>query len=170
MDLLSDPSMKEIVLDFCKESRELFSELESILDDLEEDVTNSQKMEQFGQIIDRVMGAAKTIGASEISTLSELSKTIGYKASQINDAPLLEIVVAILFDTLEILNKIVNSLAAGKSETVKDLGSKTFVKRLNWLSDKFKNIERASVHYEEKAESSRLDQSSIDDLISSLGL
>ena len=57
-------------------------------------------MEQFGQIVDRVMGAAKSINAQEIGAFCELCKVIAYKASQTKDDRLLEVVVSILFDAL----------------------------------------------------------------------
>ena len=168
MNMLTDPDMKEIVLEFCEESKGLFQELEEILEVLEDDYTNAGKMEEFGQIIDRIMGAAKTMGANDIATLCELGKTIGYKASQTRNAPLLEIVVAILFDTIDILNKIINNIENGIVADIKDIGPQTFVKRLKWLSDKFKDIERSSVTMQESKQ--QLDQANIDDLMSSLGL
>ena len=67
MSLLNDPSMREIVIDFCDESDKLFDQLESHLENLESNPKNNMELEKFGQIIDRIMGAAKSIGASEIS-------------------------------------------------------------------------------------------------------
>ena len=68
MELIDDP---EIIEDFCKEALGLFDELEEILEDLEEDLEEDPSeaggLEKFGQIIDRVMGSAQTIGAEEIS-------------------------------------------------------------------------------------------------------
>jgi len=52
MSLLNDPSMKEVVDEFCTESSELFNQLEEILEDFEDDPTQTEKLENFGQIID----------------------------------------------------------------------------------------------------------------------
>lgn len=167
MGLLDDPSMKEIVIEFCDESLELLSELEACLEDLEADPTQTKKLEQFGQVIDRIMGAAKSVGADEVATFCELGKIIGYKSSQIGDPALLEVVVAILFDSHDLLVRMIDQIKTGKDNGLKSLNTQAFVTRLKWLQDKFKNIERASVSYKD---SSVLDQTSIDDLMSSLGL
>lgn len=167
MNILNDPSMKEIVDDFCEEADSLFDLLENSLTLLEEDPTNSKELEKFGQIIDRIMGAAKSIGATEIATFCELGKVIGYKSSQIKDIPLVEIVVAVLFDSLHMLRKMNQSLREGNDKSMNKLNTKAFVTRLNWLSEKFKDIERASCAIENNK---NLSQNSIDELMKSLGL
>lgn len=167
MSMLNDPSMKEIIIDFCKEAEDLFDQLEQSLEILEENPSKTAQLEQFGQIIDRIMGAAKSIGASEIATFCELGKTIGYKSSQINDIPLIEVVVAILFDTVHLLRKMITALKVGNDSSMANLNTKAFVTRLTWLSAKFKDIERSSVAIDKK---SNLSQASIDDLMKSLGL
>lgn len=165
---LKDPSMKEIVDEFCQESNNLISELQGLLELLEDDATQVQLLEKFGQVIDRIMGAAKTLGAEQIATFCDLGKTIGYKSSQINDQPLLEVVVAILCDATDLLEKMVVNLSAGQGETLKNLNTQAFATRLKWLSEKFKNIERGSVAFDH--DSTKVDQSEIDDLLESLGL
>ena len=166
-ELLNDPEMKEVVDDFCKESEDLFEQLEDVLEDLEDDPSDSAKLEQFGQTIDRVMGAAKSIGLEEIATFSELGKTIGYKSSQVEDMPLREVVIAILFDALDLLKKMVAALKKGNIEGMKDLNTKAFATRMKWLSDKFKNVERGSCEYDSEEKQS---QDEIDNLMESLGL
>ena len=165
MSMLNDPSMKEIIVDFCNEAEDLFNQLERSLELMEEDPSNTKELEKFGQIIDRIMGAAKSIGATEIATFCELGKVIGYKSSQIKDIPLIEVVVAILFDSLHMLRKMITALKEGNDKSMGQLNTKAFVTRLNWLSAKFKDIERASV-----AIDGNLSQNSIDDLMHSLGL
>ncbi len=167
MSMLNDPSMREIIIDFCKEAEELFDQLEQSLELLEEDPSNAPQLEKFGQVIDRIMGAAKSIGASEIATFCELGKVIGYKSSQVSDIPLIEVVVAVLFDTVHLLRKMIKALRDGNNEPMANLNTKAFVTRLNWLSAKFKDIERASVAMDKKG---NLSQGSIDDLMKSLGL
>ena len=126
---------------------------------------------KFGQIIDRVMGSAQTIGAEEISRFCELGKVIGYKSSQTTDLPLLNVVVAILFDAVDLLRGMVTSLQSGNSKTLNGLSTKAFATRLKWLSNKFQNIDRASVESDVKyKDNKKMSQSSIDDLMASLGL
>lgn len=165
MSLLNDPSMREIVIDFCDEADDLFQKLEESLSMLEDDPTLTSELEKFGQVIDRIMGAAKSIGATEIATFCELGKTIGYKSSQVKDIPLIEVVVAVLFDSLDILRKLNSSLRQGNNKSIESINTKAFVTRLKWLSEKFKGIDRASC-----AIDNNLNQDSIDDLMKSLGL
>lgn len=165
MNMLNDPSMREIVIDFCDESDKLFDQLEGHLNILESDPKNSRELENFGQVIDRIMGAAKSIGAEEIAKFCELGKLIGYKSSQITDAPLIEVVVGVLFDAVHMLRKMNQALRDGNDKCMNKLNTKAFGTRLTWLSNKFKDIERSSV-----AIDGNLNQNSIDDLMKSLGL
>jgi chemotaxis protein histidine kinase CheA len=167
MNMLNDPLMKEIIDDFCEEASSLFDLLEKSLNILEENPSNSKELEKFGQVIDRIMGVAKSIGATEIATFCELGKVIGYKSSQVKDVPLLEVVVAILFDSLDMLRKMNDSLKAGNDKSMNNLNTKAFVTRLKWLSEKFKDIERSSCAIEKDG---NLNQNSIDELMKSLGL
>lgn len=41
--------------------------------------------EQYGQQVDRIMGAAFTLSLSEIGELTKMGKELGYKASQVDD-------------------------------------------------------------------------------------
>ena len=166
MNIIDDPAMKEIVDDFCEEASLLFDLLEKSLNLLEENPNNTKELEVFGQVIDRIMGAAKSIGANEIATFCELGKLIGYKSSQIKDILLIEVVVAILFDSLDMLRKMNQSLKSGNNKTMNNLNTKVFVTRLKWLSEKFKDIERSSCAITDI----KMDQNSIDELMRSLGL
>jgi chemotaxis protein histidine kinase CheA len=167
MSMINDPSMKEIIIDFCDEAESLFDQLEHSLEQTEENPVNTKELEKFGQVIDRIMGAAKSIGANEVATFCELGKVIGYKSSQIKDIPLIEVVVAILFDSIHMLRKMVTALREGNERSMGQLNTKAFGTRLNWLSAKFKDIDRASCAIDDKG---TLSQNSIDDLMQSLGL
>lgn len=166
--MLQDPDMAEIVDDFCKESEQIYDDLEVMLEDYE-DNSDPKKLEEFGQVIDRVMGAAKSVDATQTGMYCELGKTISYKASQSMDKALLDIVVAVLFDTVEILQIMNKNIALEKVEKVSGINLDTFATRLRWLADKFKDIQRSSVSIgvEEK---NLGDQKSIDDLLADLGL
>lgn len=171
MTTLEDPNMNEIIKDFCEESQNIFDELEEILEDYEEQPSPSI-LETFGQTIDRVMGAAKSIEATYMGSFCELGKTISYKASQSKDNDLLNIAVSILFDNVEILKEVNKKILVDKTEKVETFNLEAFGTRLKWLADKFKDIERSSIEVNNagkilgKAE----DQKSIDDLLAELGL
>ncbi len=165
MTFINDPMMKEIVDDFCVEAESLFDQMEACIAKLEQNPLDTSELEKYGQMIDRIMGAGKSIGATEIATFCELGKVIGYKSSQIREVPLLEVVVAILGDTIDMLRKMIKALKLGDNKCLNKLNTKAFVTRLQWLSSKFKDIERSSC-----AIDGNLSQNSIDDLLSSLGL
>lgn len=167
MNDLKNPDLKEIVEEFCNESDELIDLLYSTLDDFEE-TSNVQALEQFGQIIDRIMGAAKSIGAQKTGQFSELGKVIGYKSSQTNDPQLLKITHAVLSDNVNIVETLLKNIRKTQEEKVDGINLDAFGSRLKWLSEKFKHIERASVAIEQKKP--KMDQSSIDDLLKNLGL
>lgn len=167
MSMLTDPDMIEVVEDFCKESGAIYEEIEEMLEDYE-DEPSPDKLEKFGQTIDRVMGAAKSIDAHQSGLYCELGKTISYKASQCEDKQLLDIVVAVLFDTVEILKSMNKNIIIEKEEKVDGVNVEAFASRLHWLANKFKNITRSSVAIDEEA--SGMEQKSIDDLLKDLGL
>ena len=142
--MLDDPEMKEVVVDFCQESLTEFEACEEILDGLEGDPTNASLFEQFGITVDRVMGAAKTLGAEQIGAYCELGKIIGYKASQVEDPSLQQVTVGVLMDAIELVSGITESLMTGK-EVNTEINTEKFLERLKWIGDKYKHIERASV-------------------------
>lgn len=173
--MLKDPDMEEIVIGFCDESDELVDKLEDILDEYEDDNTNTDLLSEFGQIIDRIMGAAKSIGAEKVGQYCELGKIVSYKSSQTNEMKLLDIVNAILSDTIDIVRSMILNIRTKKEETVDGISLEAFASRLKWLSEKFQHIDRASVAVKEEAGDTpdvQADnsQESIDKLLADLGL
>ena len=168
MNMLQDSEMVEVIDDFIAESSTIYDELDDILDDYE-DEPSAAKLEHFGQVIDRVMGAAKSVDANLTGTYCDLGKTISYKASQSMDQNLLDITLAVLFDTVEILKKMMDSIKKSRIEEVSDFNLEAFGSRLHWLAEKFKNIQRSSVAIAVEDETQN-DQKSIDELLADLGL
>jgi len=166
--------MKEIVDDFCKEGRKQITQLNEHLFNLEDDLSDKSQLEGFGQVIDRMMGAAKSLEISTMGTFCELGKAIGYKASQVEEESLVSIVVAVLIDTVEILDTLLGKLERGETLEIKEISTDAFISRLQWLNDKFKHIKRASVAIGTDAESGANKneslQDNIDDLLKQLGL
>ena len=169
MSELKNPDMKEIVEEFCNESDELIENLYSILDEFEES-ENPKELEKFGQIIDRIMGAAKSIGAMKTGQFSELGKIIGYKSSQTQDAQLLKITHAILSDNISIVESLLSNIRKTQEEKVDGINLEAFSSRMKWLSEKFKNIDRSSVAVPGQQPSTSQSQNQIDDLLKNLGL
>lgn len=162
----NDPAMNEIVVTFCSETENLLLALQNLLNLLEKDMSQIVLLENFGQIIDRIMGAAKSISATEIATICELGKEIGYKSSQTNDPQLIEIVVAVFFDTIELLSKLNADLKNNTFSKSNFEKTQTFITRLKWLSEKFKHVKRSSCDFD----SNKLNQETTDQLLKKLGV
>lgn len=150
--LLKDPDMAEAVDEFISESRELIESMENHLENFEDDPSNTSLLEKFGQEIDRIMGAAKSLGAETTGQICELGKIIGYKSSQTKDETLHQIVVAFLFDAVEVLQELIDSIEDKREEKIKSFNTDELIKRLIWLKDKFAHIDRASVSFEGEEE------------------
>ncbi len=145
---LNDPEMKELVVEFCNESDELLEELRDILDNFEDEPNETKYLEEFGQTIDRIMGAAQTMGVTDVGELCQMGKIIGYKASQSTQAALQEVTAGVLFDLCDFLEVLLVNVRESKENT--DLNYETFKNRLQWLAQKFNDIERSSCTIDEK--------------------
>lgn len=162
---INDPDMFEIVLEFCDESETLLEQCLNCLEEFEDDPTQTPFLEKYRQIIDRMMGAAATLGFNEIASLCEMGKIIGYKSSQGDQQALNEMACGILMDLTDLLEILVTNLKEKKNEHDFDIPS--FSSRLQWLADKFKHIERASCDFEAEDDEA-ISSSELDDLISGL--
>lgn len=143
---LKDPEMKEILDDFISESESLLEELNSVLEDIEDNPEQGEKLEEFGQIIDRMMGAAQTIGIEKIGHLCQMGKIIGYKAGQHNQPAMTEMTCGVLFDLVDLLENLLKEL---KEKQEANYDTSSFVSRLEWLAAKFSHIKRSSCTIEE---------------------
>lgn len=175
--------MDEILVEFKEESSELVEKLIDILDQAEDDYSQRSQLEEYGQIVDRIMGGAKSMemaldtgveGLDKIGKYADLCKAVGYKASQVDDnEQFYNVVVALLQDATEMLEEMIDALGTSKQKDVKDLLSNTFLDRLHWISGQFKEGLRASVatNAEKAAEAGQSnDQNDIDALLAQLGL
>lgn len=146
--------MEEILKEFGAESTNLIAQLNEILEQLEENATQSGLFEEFGQVVDRMMGTASTLSIDfdpghplhTIAKYCELCKIISYKSSQITNQPqLLTVVVALLLDATETLEKLVTAAVNQSQESLQDLVTKTFLERLHWIAGRFDKNLRATV-------------------------
>lgn len=145
---INDPDMKEIVIEFCDESDGLLEKLRDTLDDFEDDPSKGELLEEFGQTIDRIMGAAKTLGLNDLGQLCQMGKIIGYKGSQAKEQALKEVTGGVLFDLTDLLEVLLTNVREGKTEHEYNVDA--FKDRLQWLAGKLKHIERASCAFDEK--------------------
>lgn len=141
----------EILEGFQEEANQILSELEEVVERLE--AANASSMQNdlstFAQKIDRIMGAANTLGMEapnhlglqRIGRISELCKRLGYRAAELNLPPLMPIFAAFWADTLEVVSELVNSVE-NESECTKiaERFSPVLQKRLEWLSGRLAKI------------------------------
>lgn len=140
----------EIVQEFCLETKVLLNELEPLLEDLELDPANFKALENFGQIVDRIMGAAKTLEFHQMGIISEFCKTISYKSAQSQNTELVIIVVAFLFEAVENLNEMVENLKHNKPAELDPSTIKTLQSRLEFITVRLAHIQRSSVAINDK--------------------
>jgi chemotaxis protein histidine kinase CheA len=137
--------MDDILEEFCNDSRKIIAELELILEKLEDSPEQYILLESYGQKIDRIMGAAKSLGYDKIGSLSESSKIISYKAAQTKNINFIKIAVAILFDAVDAINEILENLVEKKTEIIDITRENTVFSRVKFITDRLTHIQRASV-------------------------
>jgi chemotaxis protein histidine kinase CheA len=166
----------EILKEFQGESKILIEKMNSILEESEGDPTQVQSLEEYGNNVDRIMGAAKSLALlvpadhliHKIADYAAICKAVGYKSSQIRDnEDFYNICVALLMDGTEVLEEMIDNLTTGESG-IKDLFTTTFLERLRWVSSVFGSEVRASVDVNKGQK--KLSQNEIDDLLKKLGL
>lgn len=166
----------EILKDFLVESKKLVQEAHDLLESVEGDMTQVQRLQDYGNAIDRIMGGAKSIAILAppdhslhlISDYSALCKAVGYKTSQIiENENFYNTCVALLLDATETLQGLLDN--TDKSSTdLKKMFESTFIDRVRWVSEKFSSDFNASVDAKGSA-GKKLAQSEIDDLMKKLG-
>lgn len=134
-----------ILKEFIQESKLLINESLDTLELVEGDPKEVQKLEVYGNTVDRIMGGAKNLAMLVDAThqmhfigdYCGLCKAVGYKSSQIkgND-DFLMICVALLLDATETLKEMINKLSVDRIAE-KNILSKTFLERLQWVSSQF---------------------------------
>lgn len=165
----------EILKDFTLESNIIIKESTSLLDKVEGEMVQAKRLQEYGNLVDRIMGAAKSIAAAApanhaihlVSDYAALCKSVGYKTSQIDDNEQFYIIcVALLQDATETLGKLLGNLDKSPEELRESI-SNAFIERLRWVSNKFSSDYNESVG--ESPGQQRLAQSEIDELMKKMG-
>lgn len=166
----------EIVKDFVDESKGLIHELVELLESIEGDYSQVNKLAEYGNKIDRIMGGAKSIAlllpedhaVHMIADYTGLCKAVGYKASQVkNNEQLYDIIVALLLDATETLDGMMSRLHISANDLKKSI-SNTFLERVRWVSDQLSDDLNASV--DTGASGGKMAQDEIDEMLRRLGL
>src|SRR4051812_22031931 len=92
---------KDILDGFKEEANQILKELDKVIESLELPHKDfpSQLLSEFSQKIDRIMGAAKTLGLEDphhmglkrISQISQICKALGYRAAEVKVLSLIPI-------------------------------------------------------------------------------
>lgn len=135
---------QELLDSFIEESDGLLSQLETIINKLEEEHKEypSQLILDFSQIVDRMMGGAQTLEMSEgehiglkaIGSISAICKKIGYHGATVNRFEFVPLLVAFWSDTVEVLDELLKNLKdSERSRVIVERSSTLLQKRLEWL-------------------------------------
>lgn len=166
----------EILRDFIHESKITIRDSTVLLDKVEGEMVQAKKLKDYGNLVDRIMGTAKSIGTLTdpdhaihlVGDYAALCKAVGYKASQIDDnEQFFNICVALLQDATETLDGLLDNLDKGRDELRKSF-SNTFFERLRWVSSKFSTDYNESVGTGGSGQK-KLEQGEIDNLLKKMG-
>lgn len=170
--------MDEIVVEFKEESKKLVDEMMEILEEVDGQYIHRFMLENYGQLVDRIMGGAKNLALvaekpdhiAKIGKYAELCKLVGYKSSQVQEEQLFTISVALLLDATEMLKDMLVHLETEKEVNIQGLLNNTFLNRLSWVATKFDESLRASVAVNKGVVTTKKSQDQIDVLLKQLGI
>ncbi len=164
---------KAIIDDFKSESLSLIEECIELLETAENDPSEVEKLSDFANRIDRVMGGAKSLALMApkdhplnlIGDYCAICKSVGYQGAKVqgNDE-LYNVIVALLLDAVEMTQTIFDKLDSTSTE-LKKLFTTTFLERLKWISFQFDELEK-----KRSGGKDRMEQNEIDALLKKLGL
>lgn len=162
---------KAILDDFIKESLILVDQCIELLETCEGDPSEVEKLNDFANRIDRVMGGAKSLALMLPAThpmhligdYCAICKSVGYQGAQIqNNDQLYDVTVALLLDAVEMIKTLFDKLDKSVEE-LKKVFSTTFLERLRWIAQRFEEIAK-------KKSPNRMQQNEIDELLKKLGM
>jgi len=162
---------KSILDDFVTESLNLVDQCIELLETIESDPSEVEKLSEFANRIDRVMGGAKSLALSVpaehalhlIGDYCAICKSVGYQgASIVNNDQLYNVTVALLLDAVEMVKTLFSKLDTGREE-LKKIFSMTFLERLKWISAQFDELDK-------KNGGDKMKQNEIDELLKKLGI
>jgi hypothetical protein len=162
---------KTILDDFTKESLILVDECIELLESIENDPSEVERLSDFANRIDRVMGGAKSLALIApadhplhlIGDYCAICKSVGYQGAGIqNNDQFFNIVVALLLDAVEMTKILFEKLDSSATE-LKKLFTTTFLERLKWISFQYDELAK-------KRTGQHMQQNEIDELLKKLGL
>jgi len=168
---MSEKLDNTILNDFIKESLILVDQCVELLESIEGSPSEVEKLNDFANRIDRVMGGAKSLALMLspqhpmhlIGDYCAVCKSVGYQGAKIqNNDQLYDVTIALLLDAVEMIKTLFNKLDSS-AEELKRIFSTTFLERLRWISQRFEEIAK-------KDSPNRMQQNEIDELLKKLGI
>jgi len=171
---------KKLIEDFQKESLNLIERMSLILEQCEDDIRLAPGLEEYGQLVDRIMGGSQSLVMGlesdlpiipvleQIGNYAGVCKAVGYKTSQLRDnEAFYSICVAFLMDATEVLQQMTEIIFSNSSTFE---FNQTFINRLKWVSEQFGGEFRSSVAVKQSNHGGRMNQNEIDELLKKLGI
>lgn len=164
---------KTILDDFVQESLSLVDKCIELLEEIEQTPSEVEKLSEFANLIDRVMGGAKSLAVgipSEnalhlIGDYCAICKSVGYQGAKVKgNEQLFSVTVALLLDAVEMVQVFLNKMDVSCTELKKNFTS-TFLDRLKWISFQFDEMDK-----KDRGSTQKMQQNEIDELLKKLGL
>ena len=172
--------MSELLVSFKNESNDLILELEGLLDELEDNFHEREKLNEFSQLIDRIMGSAQSLSSFgfeqdeivKLGSFAELCKQVGYRGANLENEDFYDVTIAFLFDAIDSMKKLLTSVGSQKQiKSISELLVSTFISRLKWILEQFEKQGVLETNYlASEKEKVFKSQAEIDDLLNSLGV
>lgn len=163
----------EILEAFKEETRQLLTELNTVVEKLEEwdsEEFPGKLLEEFAGKVDRIMGTAKTLlednptnkGLLLMGKLGELCKATGYKAAEAKILTLIPLFAAFWADTVEVIDLVIKCVELDDEVQKVATQSGTLLQtRLQWLAKQIVGMTQGK-------ESAQMSQIQVDALLKSL--
>lgn len=127
-----------VLTEFCDESVAILKVMESLIEKIEDEEVPFDEIKQISDQLYGIMGTSGVLGLEGISVFCQLAKSIADHIQSYQQQDLREVVIAVLGDATSFLFTLMDDIRQGDESTLKNIGKEGFVKRLHWLSDKFK--------------------------------
>lgn len=165
---------QELLSEFLEESRGIVADCESLLEDIENDPSQAGRLGEFANLIDRVMGAAKSLAmmaAPEhplniVGDITALCKAIGERGSNsARNEQLFTVTVAFLLDAVEITRELLDSLEDPDAVVTSDVRA-AILDRVGMISNIYKQMPKDALVGDAGP---KMEQNEIDEIMKKLG-
>lgn len=172
----------QILSEFLGESKSLIQESYDILEEIEGQPKLSLRLLEYANRVDRVMGAARSLATMVgkdhalhlIGDCTGLCKAVGTRGAALSSANegVFDVTVSFLLDANDVVDNLLSRIQEPASVLRNEMQN-TFVERLRWLSDLYRNLPEPSAKGSSPGASKgdpSMDQAEIDALLKKLGI